>query len=701
MEWWYKYEGHGKKTIGKKEKIDNNIYTFDIETTSFITYKGKEYPAIYYDELTEDEKDEVEYYACMYIWQFGINEEVYFGRTWEEFRDFLTILDTFIPEKKYIFVHNLAFEFQFLKGEFSFKTVMARKSRKVMYAIMNDYNIIFKCSYMMSNASLKQLPKLYNLPVEKMVGDLDYDVLRNSKTTLTDKELKYCEYDCLVVYYYILEELKTYEDVKHIPTTSTGHVRKELMSIVMNDFKYRRIVNKAININPIIFNRLSSSFAGGITHASWLYADKVLKNIDSWDICSSYPYVLVTYKFPSSEFMEIELHRREEMSSKFCYILEVEFKNVESKYYNTYISSSKCSDITGAVYDNGRIIKADSFSMVITEIDFYLILDCYNIGEYIIHKSWYSTKAYLPLKFIKFVLEKYENKTKYKDNPEYELEYTKEKNKFNSLYGMSVTNNIRSNVIYDDITKLWEEKALTNEEIIEALEKEKKKSFLSFSYGVYVTAYARDNLFRRVMALDDYVVYMDTDSIKLVDGYDKNIFYNYNKKVEKRIDYVSHALRIDKSKFAPLDIHGKSHMLGIYEYETNGLGEHTYKEFITQGAKKYCFIRDEKDKETGEIIKDKISITVAGVPKSGSKCIKNIEDFNDGLYFPYSVTNKESIVYIDEQEEIELEDYQGNKEIIKDKSGCCLLPTSYTLNKSNDYRNLLIDNSSERARYKE
>ena len=60
---------------------------------------------------------------------------------------------------------------------------------------------------MISNCALKELPKLFKLPVEKKVGDLDYDLLRNSKTDLTEKELGYCEYDCLVVYYFILEDL--------------------------------------------------------------------------------------------------------------------------------------------------------------------------------------------------------------------------------------------------------------------------------------------------------------------------------------------------------------------------------------------------------------------------------------------------------------------------------------------------------------
>ena len=69
-----------------------------------------------------------------------------------------------------------------------------------------------------------------------------------------------------------------------------------------------------------------------------------------------------------------------------------------------------------------------------------------------------------------------------------EVEYAKEKNKFNSLYGMSVTNTIRDEVIYDNDIEDWlPERELTNEEIIEELCKEKEKGFLSFAYGVWVT----------------------------------------------------------------------------------------------------------------------------------------------------------------------------------------------------------------------
>lgn len=52
-----------------------------------------------------------------------------------------------------------------------------------------------------------------------------------------------------------------------------------------------------------------------------------------------------------------------------------------------------------------------------------------------------------------------------------------------------MTNEIREDVIFDNIE--WKEKPLNNTEIIEKLNKQKEDAFLSYSYGVYVTAYRK------------------------------------------------------------------------------------------------------------------------------------------------------------------------------------------------------------------
>lgn len=682
MIYWTNYITHKPNILGKRKKFDNTIYTFDIETTSYLKLYDHIIPANKYLELSEEERKDCNFNAFMYIWMFSINDIVYYGRTWEEFKDFLKKIDENVPYQKTIFIHNLAFEFQFLKSHFNFKDVIARKKHKPMRATMTDYNFELRCSYLMSNCKLESLPELFNLPVKKLVGNLDYDLIRTPVTKLSEKELNYCENDCLVVYHYILFELQTYENINKIPITSTGHVRRELKELVLKDFKYKRLVKNAININPHVYNMLIKAFAGGYTHANWIYADTILNNIDSYDFTSSYPYIMVTHKFPSSEFRKCNIKRREDMSRKLCYLLRVKFTNIESKYYNNFISGSKCENIRGAKYDNGRIISASELEMTLTDIDFYFILDTHKC-DYEILESYVANYNYLPKQFINFVLDKYVIKTKYKGIKEKELEYQKEKNKFNALYGMSVTNTIRDNVIYDNNDD-WTEEELSNEEIQEKLFSEKNQAFLSFAYGVWVTAYARNNLLRNVIKLDKYVVYCDTDSMKLLPGYDMNVINEYNNFVERKIKFVSQHLNIDFDRFAPIDIKGKRRILGVFDHD-----EH-YDKFITQGAKKYAFE-----------INGEIGITVAGVPKEGAKALKRLKDFRDDFVFKYEDTNKHLFVYCEEQEKTLLVDYQGNECIIKDKTGCCLIPTTYILGKSLEYANLIDDDSSKRAIYKE
>ena len=441
----------------------------------------------------------------------------------------------------------------------------------------------------------------------------------------------------------------------------------------------------------------------GYTHANWIYVDEILKNIESWDFTSSYPYILVSHQFPSTEFQKCMIKDRKQMLSRFAYILVVEFKNIKCKYYNNFISQSKCREIKKGKYDNGRVMEAESLTITLTDVDFYFLLDTYKYDSYEIKESYYSVYDYLPKQFIEFVLEKYVNKTAYKNVEGMEVEYAKEKNKFNALYGMSVTNMIRDEVIYDNELD-WSERELENTEIIAKLNEEKKKAFLSFSYGVWVTAYARSNLLKNVIQLDEQVVYCDTDSMKLKKGYDKTVIEKYNKFVIQKLKHVSKLLDIPYEKFSPKDSKGERHILGVFDNDGK------YDEFITQGAKKYAYtkwIDKEKIKEDTNVQEIKgnkakiLEITVAGVPKSGALGLKNLSEFKDNFVFDFKYTNKNLLMYCENQESCNIIDYQGNEYTVKDKSGCCIVPTTYVLGKALEYADLISDNSSKRAKYKE
>lgn len=264
MKYWREYYSHDPEILGKKKKFDNTIYTFDIETTNSLILNNKIVEASHYLELTEKEQKDCTCVANMYIWMFGINENVYYGRTWNELYNFLSYIDNIVPEQKICYVHNLPFEFQFMQNIFDFEYVFARKKRKPIKLQLADFNFEFRCSLILTNSKLDKLPDTYGLKVRKLTGNLDYNVLRNSKTNLSTnlstKELAYCENDCLVVYEYIKKELETYKTLKKIPLTNTGHVRQELKEKVMKNYSYRHKVSKSVNTDPHVYNLLTQAF---------------------------------------------------------------------------------------------------------------------------------------------------------------------------------------------------------------------------------------------------------------------------------------------------------------------------------------------------------------------------------------------------------------------------------------------------------
>lgn len=493
------------------------------------------------------------------------------------------------------------------------------------------------------------------------------------------------------------KECEEFGNVGNIPTTSTGKVRRELKSRIVNDYSYKMKVRKAVNTNPHIYNMLLDAFMGGYTHANWIYTDEILHDVDSWDFTSSYPYVMVTHKFPMTKFQKGNLEKIEDMKSFSAWLVRIRFENIKSKYFNNFISQSKCIEVCNGKYDNGRVMSADSIEIIVTDVDLKLIAETYDFDSYKILESYHSNYDYLPIQLINFILDKYVAKTELKGVEGKEVNYAKEKNLFNSIYGMAVTNTIREKVVFTNGS--WYELPLTNEEIIDGLNNDEMKGFLSFAWGVWVTAYARSNLIKNIIQVDSYEIYADTDSMKLLPGYDKKVIDNYNDFVEKKIRAVSKRLEISFERFAP-----KGKLLGVFDFDGH------YESFITQGAKKYAYTKYKSNEKIGKdanvIEKGKekslvLEITVAGVPKQGAKAMKRLDDFQDGLVFEHNITNKNMVAYVDNQPEISLTDYQGKKKKVFEFSGACILPVTYTLGKSEEYLELIEDNSSKRERYKE
>lgn len=694
----------------KGEKFYNVPASFDIETTSF--YRGTDGTAYSYEQvqkMTDDKgrKVKLEKCALMYIWQFGINGYVIVGRTWDEF---ITMFETMTEHlslnakrRLIVYVHNLSYEFQFMRKWFEWDRVFSIDLRKPIYAITKT-GVEFRCSYLLSGYSLAKLgEQLQTYKCAKMVGDLDYSLIRHSGTPVTPTELGYCVNDVKVVMCYIQERIEENKLITRLPITKTGFVRKYCRTHCLRttdengksvqNWGYVNLMNDLKITGMHEFNMLQRAFAGGFTHANANYTDDVVQDVDSYDFTSSYPYVMVAEKYPMSSGVKINIKTEQQFRfvlSKFCCVFDIEFTNIfATQTQDNPISASKCFIKENACENNGRIVGAQRIVMTITDVDFGVIEKFYRWESMRLGDMYCYKKEYLPTDFVKSILYLYEKKTKLKGVVGKEVEYLNSKEMLNSCYGMSVTNPLREEFTYNGE---WDTNSLSDQQKAELLDKynTSRNRFLFYPWGIFVTAYARRNLFTGIYEAQDDYIYSDTDSIKLQNGdAHKAYFSQYNNEVHEKLRKACEYHKIPFSLCEPQTIKGVTKPLGVWDYEGR------YDRFKTLGAKRYM-VQEKDALRTGGKSYD-YSLTVSGVNKKtaipylldtyGADGI--FEAFTNYLDIPPQATGKNIHTYIDYEMTGEITDYTGQTGRYHEQTAVHLEPTGYNLSLSVMYLNYL------------
>lgn len=658
----------------KTKVYSNTIYAFDIEVSNLFNIDGEW--TVFDKTRSKDFYVDVEKIGIPYIWQFGINDQVYFGR---ELFDFLKVLKQISnPDiTKIIYVHSLSYEFQFLLNilkDYTIDKMCCRDIHKPISFQIKELNIEFRCSYMLTNMKLSTASKEFT-DIEKL-DTLDYDAcVRTPLTKLSQQELLYAEYDILCVYKVVKHFVEIYKNVANIPLTSTSEVRREIRKNV--DYFYIMKMQKLVP-NMKVYMILWACFSGGYTHSNVINTNIVLYNVKSKDIASSYPYSMLC-KLPSTQFLRC-LCSEFMNDPDYGYIAYIKMYGVKSKYYTHYMQVSKCVNSKGIVADNGRVVKCDYVEMWLTSIDMEIILKNYQMHHYEVKQCYKSLLDYLDIRILKFILKLYGNKTKLKGVPEHEAVYKRDKAMLNSCYGMAVTNPLKQSASYKEG---WCRSPLT-EEFIESKLNDMRKSGSTLMYygqGLWITALSRRNLIYDVVLhshdFDCDVVYTDTDSVKYI-GDHEEVFQEYNAKIYEH--YKELCVRfpeLSMDDFMPVDINGNSHPIGMYEDD----GE--YEEFITMGAKKYAY------RENGDL-----HITVSGVSKDGVSALNNdIRNFKKGFTFDYDHSGKLTHFYNENQPEVDIVDVDGNVYHSSYSYGITLAPTTYTLGITDIYEILVEEYS--------
>ncbi len=640
----------------KKRKAYKDIITaFDIETT----------------RLEDIEQ------SIMYVWQWQFGDEyTVIGRTWEEFEDFQENLENVIDDSYLVvFVHNLSYEFQFLRGIYNFQPeeVFALKSRKVLKCEMRKH-FEFRCSYIHSNMNLDTYTKKMGVEHKKLTGKFDYEKKRYPWTELSDEELAYCVHDVQGLVEAIQIEMKHDNDNLYtFPLTSTGYVRRDAKK-ALSEIDCRFVKNQLPNYE--IYKMLREAFRGGNTHANRFYTNYTLHDVHSADRSSSYPDVMCNCKFPISEFYKLgeipytEVIKMLGKRQKAC-LMRVAITGLYLRRFDwgcPYLSIGKCRHIENALEDNGRIISADYLETTLTDIDLKIVISEYSWTDIRFYDFATSRYGYLPKPLIKTICQYYHFKTELKNVPGQELLYLKSKNKLNSLYGMCAQDPVKQSILF--VNNDFKEQNEKEEELLLAYN---KKAFLAYQWGVWVTAWARYRLEEGIQLAHGDIdnpktpqfIYCDTDSVKYLGEID---WTKFNK------DRITDS---KKNGAYATDPSGVTHYMGVFEKE------HDMCEFKTMGAKKYVY---------RETTNDELVCTIAGVSKNiGGKELEEhggIEAFKEG--FTFEKAGGLEAVYNDTGYGTYIvKDGQTLGEAVEITSNVVLRESKYTLGLTEDYKRLL------------
>ena len=314
----------------------------------------------------------------------------------------------------------------------------------------------------------------------------------------------------------------------------------------------------------------------------------------------------------------------------------------------------------------------------INEVDFKILSDFYQWDYIDIWNFRIMLKGYLPTPFVKSILKLYEMKTTLKGSTDIDdlIRYMNSKQNLNGTYGMTVTDILQMNRNY--VNGSWQSEEPDIEKVFDKYNTSKSR-FLYYPWGIWVTSYARRNLFLGIQAVGRDYIYADTDSIKIRNA-EKHIAWinKYNDWVKYKLEKAMAFHKLDFEMCEPKTLKGDKRLIGIWDFDGH------YKAFKTLGAKRYLYQDDNNE----------YHLTCSGVSKKAIKYIiekakkDNIsvfDIFDNNLYIPPSETGKNIHTYIDDEMSGYITDYLGNTSSYHELSGVHLEPAEYNLSLSKNY----------------
>ena len=548
----------------------------------------------------------------------------------------LKIREHIRSDEIYLYIFNLPYDWVFLR-KFLFVEMGHPETQlnvKPLYPLDLKFKngFIFKDALMLAQKKLEKWANDLDVEHKKAVGSWDYLKIRDQNTDLSDDEWTYSEFDTLAGVECIDKMLEMLgKTISSIPLTATGIVRNDCRDISKANHsrdKWFLKLQPAEYSMQLIFENL---FTGGFTHNNRYYIYEI-NPAECKDIASSYPFNSLAQKFPGEKFFKWD-NRGNEITpdivfknSDYAFVLKMTAINVRLKNPRDpmpFLSKAKSQVVVNDVLDNGRILKCDLVETYYNEIDLKMFCDRYKYDKIIISDCYVSFKEYLPKWLRDYIFERFRLKTELKGiDP---LNYMLEKGKLNSCaFGMLAQQPVKPEIVEDYTTGVYD---FSDEfDPVKAYDKYLKNynSFLPYPIAPWITSYARQQLFKLgdCVADDGIWLYSDTDSVYAT-KFDEKKIEAYNDECIKMIKDAG---------YHGIEFNGRVYNLGVAEDDGH------YSEFTGLHSKCYC----KRDADSGEL-----KITVAGVPKSGAKCLNDdMKNFKVGFCFDGKTTGKKQHEYI-------------------------------------------------------
>ena len=566
-----------------------------------------------------------------------------------------------------IWVANLGHEYAFLKKQLAdvgISDLFAKDERTPLRICLQSCVELRECIGLFGR-SLEDIANNYTT-TKKLVGDLDYDLIRTSETPLTDDEKAYCKNDVV-----ILDELsevafkKFTDQGLKIPMTATGILRQKCKRAIHNIRCEYRENEKLMPLKEFDYYIMRKyMFAGGLSGTSPIHAGEFIPLSKCADITSDYPAQINHRLYPSGELKEVKPETIGKYTGKFkillftCDIRPKTKHAVLSKHKVLNFDNTKDCEFTtpckNAVVVNGKILFADNICLLLNDVDIKALSELYEFKNVTIYRSWYFTKKSRAPKFLRDCMnDDYLTKQQLKATGQSDtILYREAKAHVNSYFGMTCTRLYDCLYCYDDDIE-----DIKSAEAELSYEQQREKMWLSPYIGYWCTSYARCILMHYIAKYPDLILQYDTDSLYYIT--DTTIAPAARiAEFEADLQHYNTCIALKNRRI----FNGDEHFTDLGAWE---IDKENYIGFKGLGAKRYLL-----QKADG-----KLKPVVAGmVKKSFTEYIEKtkqnpFELFKNDLTLSRVNSRKLASKYFDNKEnKIQLHkvtDYQGNESIVE------------------------------------